>query len=160
MDRACQQAAARRAELRVVATAPAVLRLLAAKGLDRLVPVYSSVEAAAAAGEPGEPGRPGDPASPIVAPRRPSRPREVQENGPRQASLTEAVLRQLIDALADGIVLADEDGRIVLASRRAAEMVGYQSVVGFHLAFRREFDMTPGDYRRAASSPVATKVAT
>jgi AraC-like DNA-binding protein len=26
--------------------------------------------------------------------------------------------------------------------------VGYQSAVGFHLAFRRHFDMTPGEYRR------------
>jgi PAS domain S-box-containing protein len=40
--------------------------------------------------------------------------------------LNEAVLRQLIDALADGIVLAGEDGRIVLANRRAAEMFGYR----------------------------------
>jgi anti-anti-sigma factor len=124
--RACRQAAVRRAELRVVATAPAVLRLLAAEGLDRLVPVYSSMEAAVAAGEPDGLERPGDPASPVVAPRRLSRPREGQENGLRPAPLNEAVLRQLIDALADGIVLADEDGRIVLANRRAAEVFGYQ----------------------------------
>lgn len=51
-------------------------------------------------------------------------------------------------------------GESSLGQAAIAEMVGYQSVVGFHLAFRREFDMTPGDYRRAASSPVATKVAT
>jgi PAS domain S-box-containing protein len=38
--------------------------------------------------------------------------------------LNEAVLRQLIDALADGIVLAGEDGRIMLANRRAAAMFG------------------------------------
>ena len=43
--RACQRAAICRADLRLVATAPAVRRLLAAEGLDRLVPVYSSVEA-------------------------------------------------------------------------------------------------------------------
>jgi len=43
--RACQQAAVHRSELRLVATAPAVRRLLAAEGPDRLVPVYSSVEA-------------------------------------------------------------------------------------------------------------------
>ena len=36
---AVQQAAVRRAELRLVATAPAVRRQLAAQGLDRLVPV-------------------------------------------------------------------------------------------------------------------------
>jgi len=94
---ACQQAAIRRAELRLVAAAPAVRRLLAARGLDRLVPVYPSMEAAVAAGEPDGPG-PAD----------------------------EAVLRQLLDALADGIVLADEDGQIMLANRQAAAMFGYR----------------------------------
>ena len=49
LARAYQQAAVRRADLRLVATASAVRRLLAAQGLDRLVPVYSSVEAAVAA---------------------------------------------------------------------------------------------------------------
>ncbi len=103
LARAYQQAAVRRAELRLVATAPAVRRLLAAQGLDRLVPVYSSVEAAIAAGEPDGPDPLEDPAPP-----------------------DETVLRRLIDALADGIVLADEDGRIVLANRQAAAMFGYQ----------------------------------
>ena len=54
------------------------------------------------------------------------RSQDGQENGPRPAHLNEAVLRQLIDALADGVVLAGEDGRIVLANRLAAEMFGYQ----------------------------------
>jgi len=124
--RACQRAAVRRVELRLVATAPAVRRLLAAEGLDRLVPVYSSVEAAIAAGEPDGPEAGGDPARPAVAPRWPARPRPGPENGGGPAPLGEAVLRQLIDALADGIVLAGQDGRIVLASRRAAEMFGYE----------------------------------
>jgi anti-anti-sigma factor len=119
--RACQLAAVYRAGLRLVATAPAVKRLLAAEGLDRLVPVYSSLEAAIT-GEPAGPDPPGDTAPPVVTPRWPARP----QNGPRPAPLNEAVLRQLIDALADGIVLADEDGRIVLANRLAAAMFGYQ----------------------------------
>ena len=118
--RACQRAAVCRAELRLVATAPAVRRLLAAEGLDRLVPVYSSVEAATAAGEPD------DLAPPIAASRSPARPQDWPENGPGPAPLNETVLRQLIDALADGIVLAGEDGRIVLANRRAAAMFGYR----------------------------------
>ena len=118
--RACQRATACRAELRLVATAPAVRRLLAAEGLDRLVPVYSSVEAAITAGEPD------DLAPPIAASRSSARPQDGPENGPGPAPLNEAVLRQLIDALADGIVLAGEDGRIVLANRRAAEMFGYR----------------------------------
>ena len=119
--RACQRAAVCRAELRLVVTARAVRRLLAAEGLDRLVPVYSSVEAAITAGEPDD-----DLAPPIAASRSPARPQDGPENGPGPAPLNETVLRQLIDALADGIVLADEDGRIVLANRRAAEMFGYR----------------------------------
>jgi PAS domain S-box-containing protein len=119
--RAYQQAAVRRADLRLVATAPAVRRLLAAESLDRLVPVFSSVEAAAAAGELDGLDALGDPAPSAVAPPSSARPRA----GSGPVSLDEAVLRRLIDALADAIVLADEDGRIVLANRRAAEMFGY-----------------------------------
>jgi anti-sigma B factor antagonist len=52
--RACQRAAVCQAEPRLVITAPAVRRLLAAEGLDRLVPVYSSVEAAITASEPDD----------------------------------------------------------------------------------------------------------
>ena len=119
--RAYQQAAVRRADLRLVATAPAVRRLLAAEGLDRLVLVYSSVEAAVAAGEPDALDALGHPAPSTAAPPWPARPRA----GSGPVSLNEAALRRLIDALADGIVLADEDGRIALANRRAAEMFGY-----------------------------------
>ena len=124
--RACQQATVRRAELRLVATSPAVRRLLAAEGLDRLVPVYSSLEAAIAAREPDGPDHRGDPARPVVAPRWPAQSQGGQEDRPRSAPLNEAVLRKLIAALADGIVLVAEDGRIVLANRRAAEMFGYR----------------------------------
>jgi anti-anti-sigma factor len=119
--RAYQQAAVRRADLRLVATAPAVRRLLAAQSLDQLLPVYSSVEAAVAAGEPDGLDPLGDPAPSAVAPPWPAPPRA----GSGPVSLNEAVLRRLIDALADGIVLADEDGRMVLANRRAAAMFGY-----------------------------------
>jgi len=119
--RAYQQAAVRRADLRLVATAPAVRRLLTAESLDRLVPVYSSVEEAVAAAEPDGPERLGDPAPSAVAQPWPARPRA----GSGLSSPDEAVLRLLIDALADGIVLADEDGRIVLANRRAANIFGY-----------------------------------
>jgi len=114
LARAYQQAAIRHVELRLVAGGPTVRRQLAAQGLDRLVPVYSSVEAAVAAGEPNGQDHPGHPAPPTSAPRWPARPR----TGSGRASVNEAVLRRLIDALADGIVLADEDGRIVLANRR------------------------------------------
>ena len=122
--RACQRAAICRAELRLVATAPAVRRLLAAEGLDRLVPVYSSVEAAITAGNPDGPVPRGDVTAAIATPRWSARPQDGPESGPRPAPVNETVLRQLIDALADGIVLVGEDGRIMLANRRAAAIFG------------------------------------
>jgi anti-anti-sigma factor len=122
LAQAYQQAAVRRADLRLVATASAVRRLLAAQGLDRLVPVYSSVEAAVAARQPDGQDLPGHPAPPATAPRWPAPPRA----GSGPALLNETVLRRLIDALADGIVLADEDGRIMLANRQAAAIFGYE----------------------------------
>ncbi|RNG26299.1 AraC family transcriptional regulator [Streptomyces botrytidirepellens] len=42
-----------------------------------------------------------------------------------------------------------------VAQQDIAQRIGYRSQVGFHLAFRKEFDMTPGDYRsrRASGKP-------
>jgi anti-anti-sigma factor len=117
---AYQQATIRRAELRLVAAAPAVRRLLVAQGLDRLVAVYPSVEAAVAAGEPDGPELSGNSAPLSVTSQWPTRPRA----GP--GPVNETALRQVLDALADGIVLADEDGHIMLANRRAAAMFGYR----------------------------------
>jgi anti-anti-sigma factor len=117
LARAYQQAAIRHAELRLVAAGPIIQRQLAAQGLDRLVPVYSSVEVAVTDGH--DPPR--HPAPPTAAPRWPAPPRA--RSGP--VWVNEAVLRQLIDALTDGILLTDEDGRIVLANRRAAAIFGY-----------------------------------
>jgi anti-sigma B factor antagonist len=50
--RAYQRALASGTQLRLVVTAPIVRRVLAVSGLDRLIPVYPSLEAAAAAGTP------------------------------------------------------------------------------------------------------------
>lgn len=122
---ACQAAAVRQAELRLVATAPAVRRLLAGQDLDRLVAVYSSVAAAVAAGRLDEAGPVGDPGLPTPAPRWPDRGLAVPGDGQGVRMLTRAILWQLIDALADGIILADEEGQIVLANRQAAVMFGY-----------------------------------
>jgi anti-anti-sigma factor len=119
---ACQRAAIRRAELRLVAAAPAVRRLLAAQGLDRLVPVYLSVEAAIAAGEPDGPDPPGDAAAPPAA----ARSLAPLSARPGPGPLTETMLRRVLDAVADGILLADEGGQILLANRRAAAMFGYE----------------------------------
>ena len=123
---ACQAAAVRQAELRLVATAPAVRRLLASQDLDRLVVVYSSVAAAVAAGRLDEADLIGDPGPPTAAPRWPDRGPAVPGDGQGVRMLTRAMLWQLIDALADGIILADEDGQIVLANRQAAAMFGYR----------------------------------
>ena len=144
--RACLRAAVRRAELRLVATAPAVRQLLAAQGLDRLVPVYSSVQAAVAAGEPDGQGPLGQRAATAVAPGWPARPLVDPGAGPGPGSLDKAVLRQLIDALAEGIVLADNDGRLVLANRKAAAMFGYRPG---ELAGRPVESLMPADLRDA-----------
>ena len=97
---------------------------------------YLAIEARLAANHTGGGGRPvregtalcqgiiicggcGAPMAAIVAPRSSAQSQGGQENGPRSAPLNEAALRQLIDALADGIVLVGEDGRIILANRRA-----------------------------------------
>ena len=45
---------------------------------------------------------------------------------PRTAAITEAVLRNLLDALADGIVLADDDGVLALVNRQLEHMFGYE----------------------------------
>ena len=125
--RAYQRAAASQAELRLVIPAPEVRRLMSAEGLDRLVPVYSSLEAALAAGSPDGPGADDPPGQAVSAPPWPARPQAGRDNGSRSAApVTEAVLRQLVDALDDGVVLADGDGTIVLANRRLAAMFGYQ----------------------------------
>jgi PAS domain S-box-containing protein len=102
--RVYQRAVASQAELRLVISVPDVRHVVIADGLDRLVPVYSSLEAALAAGTPGG--------------------QEAGSGIPPQADA--AVLRQLIDALDDGIALTDQDGAIVLANRRLSAMLGYQ----------------------------------
>ena len=124
--RAHQRALVRQAELRLVVSAPAVRQLVRAEGLDRLVAVYPSLEAAVAAGVPDGPVAPGDPLPPARAPRWPARRRAGQGDGPGPAPLNEAILRRLIDALDDGVALADDDGKMVLANRRLAAMFGYE----------------------------------
>jgi anti-sigma B factor antagonist len=53
--RAYQRALASGTQLRLVVTAPIVRRVLGINGLDRLIPVYPSLEAATAAGTPAAP---------------------------------------------------------------------------------------------------------
>jgi anti-anti-sigma factor len=108
--RACQRASISGTRVRLVVTAPAVRRVLTIEGLDRLVPIYPTLEAATAAGrEPGWSHR-----------------NEAAVSAATARSVTPAVLWQLLDALGDGLVLVAHDGTIVLVNRRCAEMLGYR----------------------------------
>lgn len=113
--RACQRAAVSGAQLRLVVTAPVIRRVLGIEGLDRLVSIYPSLEAAAAARS-------------LVAPPPLSldEPRRSLVGIPVTEAITPAVLWQIIDTLGDGLALTGEDGTIALVNRRCAEMFGYQ----------------------------------
>ena len=119
--RAHQRASVSGGQLRVAVTAQVVRRILEASGLDRLVSIHPSVQAAIAAGIPGviplapRAGR-GEGAGQVLPRRR-----------ERTARITQAVLWGLVDALDDGVILTDDDGVIVLANRRADDMYGYLS---------------------------------
>jgi anti-anti-sigma factor len=120
--RAYQRAAVSGTQLRLVVTEPVVRRVLSIEGLDRLVSIYPSVDAAVAAGAPGAQS----PAAIWVRGRAGDRPpAEPPGAMPGAGAITPAVLWQLIDALGDGLVLTSQDGEIVLVNRRCAEMFGY-----------------------------------
>lgn len=111
--RAYHRASVNRTQLRIAAASPLVRRVLSVHGLDRLVSVYPSLEAAQAA-------RP--PRSASVA----ARPGPANGGQAGTAAITPAILWNLLDALADGIILVTGDGVLALANRRAEEMFGYQ----------------------------------
>ncbi len=131
--RAHHRAAVSGTQLRLVVTAPIVWRVLDANGLDRLVSIYPSVEAALAPSVPGtviplarRPGtqrgngqRAADPASSSQEP-------AAGPAGGDRATVTPAALWRLVDALDDGVLLADDDGVLALANRRLEEMFGYR----------------------------------
>jgi PAS domain S-box-containing protein len=138
LSRAYQRAAASRAELRMVMAAPDVQRVVSAELLDRLVPVYTSLAAALAAGGPArDPGG----QAPLAA-SRPDSGALLGTAGP----VNEAVLRQLIDLLDDGVALVGEDGAILLANRRLTAMLGYQPA---ELAGRPVESLVPDGLREA-----------
>ncbi len=130
--RACQRAAINGTQVRLVVTAPAVRRVLSLEGLDRLVPIYPSVEGATgpAPGDPAGPGtagrarnrRPQEPPAqepPVPEPSSPER------RGDWSGRITPAILWNLFDAFGDGLLLAGPDGKIAMVNRRCAEMFGY-----------------------------------
>jgi anti-anti-sigma factor len=125
--RARQRAVASGTQLRLVVTDRIVRRALGLSGLNHLISIYPSLEAAVAAREPTAAAGPqdGDDDSPAVTPE---------------------VLRGLLDALDDGVALADRAGALVLASRRLEEMFGYQHA---ELLGRRVDSLLPGGPRGA-----------
>ena len=130
---AYQRASVNGAQLRLVVTAHIIRHVLEASGLDRLIPIYPTTEAAAAAGLPAvviplaarpSPADADTQVSPrpggAAADQRPA----GQPAGPGTAVITPALLWKLAGALADGVVLAG-DKVMMLANRRAEEMFGY-----------------------------------
>jgi anti-sigma B factor antagonist len=113
LARVYQRAAVSGTRLRLVVTTPIVRRILEAAGLDRLISIYPSVEAAVAAGTPGD-------AVPRIAKASGGGVAEDRSaQVPRQLpAITPAVLWGLLDALDDGVLLADDDGRLVLVNQR------------------------------------------
>jgi len=131
--RAYQRAIVSGIQLRLVVTAPIVRRVLSINGLDRLIPIYPSLEAAVAAGAPA-------PVVPVaVGPR----------NWSGSEAITAAVLRELIDALADGVALTDDAGILALANRRLEEMFGYEHA---ELMGQPVESLIPADLRTAHRS--------
>jgi len=134
--RAHQRAIVNGTQLRLVVTAAIVRRVLSLSGLDRLISIYPSLDAAVAAGAPAAavplvPGPARTDADGQAPSRRAGRARRRQQgaagprNEPRAAAITPAVLWQLVDALSDGVALTDDDGVLALVNRRLEDMFGY-----------------------------------
>jgi anti-anti-sigma factor len=115
LARAYQRAAVSGTQLRLVVAAPVIRRVLGIEGIDRLISVYPTLEAAIAAENShpvtadghGAPGALG-----------------AEAHGVR--AVTPAVLWHLIDALGDGLALVGGDGQVILANQRCAEIFGYR----------------------------------
>jgi anti-anti-sigma factor len=136
MARAYQRAVVSGTVLRLVVSAPVVRRVIASEGVDRLISIYPTLEAAIAPGAPGHLGS----AEPANGHRRQAQ----QEQG--RAAIAPAVLWRLIDALGDGVALTDDDGTIVAVNRRLTQMFGYQQA---ELAGRPVEVLVPADVRDA-----------
>lgn len=141
VTRAYQRTVVNGTQLKLVVSAQIVRKVLEVNGLDRLVSIYLSLDAAMAGGSPAvviplvprqvqanENGpAPGDQAQPATAAGAPLRDREREAwVRPDVAVITPAVLWRLVDALADGIALTDDLGGLALVNRRLAEMFGYE----------------------------------
>jgi anti-anti-sigma factor len=133
--RAYQRAVISGTDLRLVVTAQIVRRVLSYNGLDRLVPIYPSLEAAQAVRAPAEElglvPRPASVRADDQAVSRCSSPTgsnlpAARPSDRNRAAVTLAEARSLVDTLQDGGALADSDGVLTVASRRLEEMFGYE----------------------------------
>ena len=114
--RAWQRADASGTELRLVVTATSVSRVLDLRGLDRLISIYPSLEAALAARLPA--------AAAVLAAAGPSAPATPAAPLDSAAAAT-AMATGLLDALQDAVALAGADGVIAAADPRLEDMFGY-----------------------------------
>ena len=156
--RAHRRAVVSGTRLRLVVTARIVRRVLRLSGLDRLVSIYPSLEAAVAAGTPPAvaglapgPGTTGTDAQQTAGDARARR----RQDAPEGATFSPAVLWKLAGALADAVAVAeavavaDDDGVLALVNRRLEEMFGYQHA---ELAGRPVEFLIPADLRAAHRS--------
>lgn len=133
--RAHKRAAVSGTQLRLVVAAEIVSRVLSIEGLDRLVSIYPSLEAAIArtptqgihpVPSVASPARGDGPAPPRPDTQATRKQKEtVLQSGLRATVITPNVLWGLIDAVADGLVLTDDEGMLVMVSRPTNEMFGY-----------------------------------
>ena len=119
--RACQRAAIGGTRVQLVVTAPAVRRVLAIEEVDRLVPIYPSLEAALAT-----PTTPTTAANAVTIATAVNVTAEASAAAGTAGRITPAVLWRLLDTLGDGLLLAAHDGTIALVNRRCAEILGYR----------------------------------
>lgn len=133
--RAYRRAVMSGTDLRLAVTAQIVRRVLSYNGLDRLVSIYPSLEAAQAVRAPAEvlglvprraSVRADDQALPRCSTPTGSHLPAAWPSDRNGAAVTSAEIRSLVDALQDGVTLADGDGALALASRRLEEMFGYE----------------------------------
>ena len=160
--RAYRRAVMSGTDLRLVVTAQIVRRVLSCNGLDRLVSIYPSLEAAQAVRAPAEvlglvprPAsvRADDQALPRCSTPAGSQLPAAWPSDRNRAAITSAEARSLVDALQDGVALVDGDGALVLASRRLEEMFGCEHG---ELPGQTVERLVPADLQAAHSSQGAT----